>query len=274
MSETNNIPRRIIQTGKNRNLSLIEQAAVSNLTLLNPGFEHVYFDDADVETFIGREFPEYRTLFGGFPHRIQRFDFFRYLAVYRLGGFYFDLDVFLARSIEELTQASCVFPFEELTLNAFLRSQHKLDWEIGNYAFGAAAGHPFMRAVIDNCVRAQREPHWVAPMMAGIPGYVRSGFEVLNTTGPGLVTRTLAENPSASAGVTVLFPPDVCDERSWHNFGTFGVHMMAASWRGRGSFLRRRLSRYWETRERRRRLAESRAFGPRRLHPAASATAP
>jgi inositol phosphorylceramide mannosyltransferase catalytic subunit len=266
------IPARIIQTGKTRNLPLIEQAAVASLTGLNPGFEYVYFDDREVEEFIDREFPEYRTIVDGFAHRIQRFDFFRYLAVYRLGGFYFDLDVFLARSIRELTGSGCVFPFEELTLNSHLRTRHQIDWEIGNYAFGAAAGHPFLRAVIENCIRAQKDPAWVAPMMAGIPSLFRSGFDVLNTTGPGLVTRTLAENPTLARTVNILFPEDVCDERTWHNFGHYGVHLMAASWRGRGNYFKRRLALLWETRTRRRMLGDSIKRGKQRPRPCAATT--
>ena len=248
-------------------LPLLEQAAVANLTCLNPGFEYIYFDDGDIDAFVNREFPEYRPIFDGFAIPIQRIDFFRYLAVYRLGGFYFDLDVFLAQGIENLITSSCVFPFEELTLSRYLRSHHHIDWEIGNYAFGAAAGHPFLRAVIDNCVRAQKDPAWVTPMMAGIPSLFRAGFDVLNTTGPGLLTRTLAENPGLAANVNVLFPEDVSDERTWHKFGNYGVHLMAASWRGRGNYLKRRLALLWESRTRQRLLEESRKLGKRRTNP-------
>ena len=166
MTSLGTIPKRIIQTGKNHQLPLLEQAAVASLRSLNSGFEYIYFDDADVVAFVDREFPEYRSIFDRFPFAIQRFDFFRYLAVYRLGGFYFDLDVFLARGLVDLTNFSCVFPFEELTLNPFLRAQHDMDWEIGNYAFGAAAAHPFLRAIIENCIRAQKDPTWTTPMMA------------------------------------------------------------------------------------------------------------
>src|SRR6187455_954640 len=95
------IPARIIQTGKHRDLPLVAQAAVSNLKCLNPGFEYLFFDDADVTAFIRQEFPEYQELFASFPFRIQKYDFFRYLAVFRLGGFYFDTDVFLARGLSE-----------------------------------------------------------------------------------------------------------------------------------------------------------------------------
>ena len=266
------IPSRLIQTGKTHNLKLLEQAAVASLRLLNPGFEHIYFSDLEVEAFIDREFPEYRGVFDGFRFPIQKFDFFRYLAVYRLGGFYFDLDVFLAKGVADLTTASCVFPFEELTLSRHLRTQYSLDWEIGNYAFGAEAGNPFMRAVIDNCVRAQKDPAWVAPMMKGIPSWFRGNFEVLNSTGPGLITRTLAEHPDLARKVTVLFPDDVCDIRNWHQFGQYGVHLMAASWRSRSSFLHRRLGLLWEAHTRDKLLRESQRRGKHRTLPAAVST--
>ena len=70
--------------------------------------------------------------------------------------------------------------------------------------------------------------------MQGIPRLFRSEFQVLNTTGPGLVSRTLAENPELAKDITVLFPDDVCDERTWHQFGDFGVHAMEGSWRLQG----------------------------------------
>jgi inositol phosphorylceramide mannosyltransferase catalytic subunit len=261
------IPRRIIQTGKTRELSLLEQAAVANLTSLNPDFEYVFFDDADIIEFIEREFPEYRATFEAFPLQIQRIDFFRYLAVYRLGGFYFDLDVLLARSIGGLTSAQCVFPFEELTLCEYLRDEHQIDWEIGNYGFGSVPGHPFLRAVIDNTIRSQSDPAWASVMMKGIPSIFRRDFRVLFTTGPGMLTRTLAENPHLVEHVDILFPDDVCNSSSWHQFGHYGVHMMSASWRTRGSYLRRRLASMWETRVRRRLLPKSQKEGKQRLRP-------
>jgi hypothetical protein len=258
------IPARIIQTGTTRDLAPFARAGAINLKLLHPEWEHVYFDDNDVLRFIAEQFPEYKTAFDSFPRAIQRFDFFRYLAVYRHGGFYFDLDVFLSRPLNDLLGYDCVFPFEELTLNRYLRTSHNMDWEIGNYAFGARAGSPFLKAVIDNCVKAQRDEAWVRPMLAGIPGPFQAEFRVLNTTGPGLVTRTLAENSLLAADVTVLFPADVRDQRSWHCFGDYGVHLMKGSWRTSGGFIRRRLAVLWERRARSKVMPHSQKLGPTR----------
>jgi len=240
------IPKRIIQTGKTVLQPLRNRAMASNIRLLNPDYEYVFFDDERVEEFIDGEFPQYRAVFDSFRFPIQRYDFFRYLAVYRHGGFYFDLDVLLATGLSGLLESGCVFPFEGLTFSYFLRTQRKMDWEIGNYAFGAAPGHPFLEAIIENCVRAQKDPAWVKPMMRRMPRLFRSEFFVLNTTGPGLISRTLAENPELAKEVTVLFPDDVCDVSTWNCFGDFGIHLMEGSWRVKTGRVRRRLAQNWE----------------------------
>jgi hypothetical protein len=234
------IPKRIIQTGKHRDLSLKQRAFTANVRLLNPDFEWQFFDNSDVDRFVRQEYPELWDVFTSFPITIQKYDFFRYLAVYRLGGFYLDLDVLLAQGLAALCQTGCVFSFEGLTLSRLLRS-HGMDWEIGNYAFGAAPGHPFLAAVIANCVKAQTDPVWLAEMMRGVPALSKSEHQVLYSTGPGLLSRTLAENPLLASTVTVLFPDDVSDQRSWFNFGEYGVHLMEGTWRPESGYIRRRL---------------------------------
>ncbi len=245
------IPKRIIQVfcappGQDSRLPLLYEAARVNAMALNPDFEHLLFDREKIDCFVKTQFPEYQEVFASFLFPIQRLDFFRYLAIYRLGGFYMDLDVFLARGLKSLLKFSCVFPFEELTLNRFLRKHHRMDWEIGNYAFGAERGHPFIKLVIDNCVRAKEDPSWGLQMLKGIPRPFWGQYIAPNTTGPGLVSRTLAEHPEVHSSVTILFPDNVCDQRTWHRFGQFGVHLMNSSWRGRDGFIRTRLARLWQ----------------------------
>jgi len=239
---------------------------MTNLRLLNPAFEYMFFDEESRQTFIDQEFPQYRKIFDSFQLPIQRYDFFRYLAIYRYGGFYFDLDVILASDLSDLLEFSCVFPFESLTLNEFLRNHYNMDWEIGNYAFGAAARHPFLEAIINNCIRAQTDPSWVKPMMLGLPYLSRSNYLVLNTTGPALVTRTFADNPELAKTVKVLFPEDVCDESTWNRFGDFGVHFREGTWRTRGNYIRRRFALRWEGFKMQRLVEQSRKLGKTRRH--------
>ena len=270
------IPRRIIQlvkpAGKNRDvllpnafdLSILTSACSTNLHLLNPDFEQLFFDDAKVEEFVDAEFPQYRPVFDSFARPIQRFDFFRYLAVYRLGGFYFDTDVLLASSLEDLLGFGCVFPFERLSINRFLSREYGMDWDVGNYAFGAAPGHPFLEAIIKNCVRAQQHPEWADTMLKPIPFMFRREAFVLATTGPFLVSRTLAEYPSACEQVKVLFPDDVFDRASWNAFGRYGVHLQLGSWKRPEGLVRRILHRGWESRTRKALLKESLRRGRKR----------
>lgn len=266
------IPARIIhvycpQAGESEELSLLHQAALANAKALHPNFEHVLFGSAEMEEFVREEFPEFETAMHSFSRRIQRFDFFRYLAVYRLGGFYFDLDVLLARSICPLLKHTCVFSFEELTVSEFLRRSYGMDWEVANYGFGAAPQNPFIGALIENCVRFLSEPSWGQQMMQGVPRAIQEVFVVPFTTGPGMVSRTLAENPDLAKNLTILFPEDVCNERTWHQFGNFGVHLQQGAWRSSHGYVRRRLANVWESWMRRRLHRESRALGKSRSLP-------
>jgi mannosyltransferase OCH1-like enzyme len=280
------IPRRIIQvwgspsktssvatTNQSADLPLYGQASATNLRLLNPDFEYLFFDDARIDQFIDAEFPQYRPVFNSFAARIQRYDFFRYLSVYRFGGFYFDIDVFLASGLESLLEFGCVFPFEHLSLHSFLREQYGMDWEIGNYAFGATAGHPFLEAIIKNVVRGQRDPDWPGAMLKSIPRMFRSKYVVLDTTGPGLVSRTLAEYSDARDRVKVLFPEDVCDPNTWWQFGDYGIHLQSGTWRKQDPLLYRTMHRYWQSMTRKAFLKESAKRGGRRSLEFKSSTA-
>jgi hypothetical protein len=260
------IPKRIIQTGKRREQPLPIRAFMSSVRLLNPDYEYLFFDDAGVEEFITQEFPQYRAVFESFEVPIQRYDFFRYLAVYHYGGFYLDLDVLLGSGLSTLLETGCVFPFERLTFSHRLRTELGMDWEIGNYAFGAAAGHPFLEEIIKNCVRGQSDPLWVKSMMRGTPPLEKDVYSIFYSTGPGLCSRTLGENPELAKTVTVLFPDDVCNVGNWYRFGEYGVHLMNSSWRPERSYVTGRLGYYhWRWMERRL-LKKSRASGGSRRH--------
>lgn len=258
------IPKRIIQTSRTRDLSPVAAASVANMKLLHPDWEYLFFDDDDIRHFMADEPPAHRDLFAAFPFSIQRVDYFRYLAVLRYGGFYFDLDVLLSEPLNDLNSHECVFPFEELTVNRYLRNSAGIDWELGNYGFAAAPNNPFLTAVVENCARAQADNEWAGQLHGGIPLPFRTGFHVLNTTGPALVTRTYAEDTRARQGVTIVSSGDVCDERNWHRFGHYGVHLMAASWRMPNNALWRLFARMWENNRRRRYMDGSLRLGPTR----------
>jgi inositol phosphorylceramide mannosyltransferase catalytic subunit len=240
------IPKRIIQIGRDQQFSVRQRAVMANMKLLNQEYEYLYFDNQQKEEFVRSEYPQYLDVYEAFRYPIQRYDFFRYLAVHFYGGFYFDLDVLLASGLSSLLELECVFTFETITTSHYLRDNLGMDWQIGNYAFGAIRQHPFLAAIIENCVRGQRDPYWVKPMMRGTPPIRGDEYYVLNSTGPGLVSRTFAENPDLAKMVTVLYPGDVCDLRNRNCFGEFGTHLADSSWRMKQSFLLSKLSGYLE----------------------------
>jgi hypothetical protein len=152
------------------------------------------------------------------------------------------MDVLLASDVSDLRDCGCVFPFERLTWSDYLRDEYGMDWEIGNYAFGAAPGHPFLQAIIENCARSQTDRQWRDEITRSLPRVLRDELAVIYSTGPGLVSRTLAEYENPDYPVTVLFPEDVCDkENGWNLFGRYGVHLGGGSWRTRHRAWRRRL---------------------------------
>ena len=161
-----------------------------------------------------------------------------------------------------------------MLFRSYFEQQFGMDWQIGNYAFGAQAGHPFLAAVIENCVRAKTDEAWHKPMMRGTPPSLRQDFYILNTTGPGMLSRTFAEHAPLAAEVHVLFPDDVCDRASWHQFGSFGVHHMAGSWRPKGNLLNRRMTRAWEQWTERRVITKGKLRGPKRSLPLAQGSVP
>lgn len=236
------IPSRLFQIwGGGTEPPALAKASAATVRLLNPDFEYCFYDDARIASFIEGEFPQYAQVLASFAFPIQRYDFLRYLIAYRFGGFYFDLDVLLTSSLADLRASGCVFPFERLSWASFFRTRYDMDWEVGNYAFGAAPGHPFLRAVIENCIRAQNDAAWVDDLMRTLPWPLRDYLHVIYSTGPGLVTRTLAEHRNPDCRVRVLFPPDVADRRNWNRFGDYGLHLMQSNWRQPRGFVRRRL---------------------------------
>lgn len=70
------------------------------------------FDDAAIERFVAEKYPHVYPVYMGIngARRVQRYDLFRFLAVYHYGGWYFDTDVELVRPLTPLLNSSAVFP--------------------------------------------------------------------------------------------------------------------------------------------------------------------
>ena len=109
-----NIPKIIIQTWKNKTLPDKCINYVQSVKEKNPDYEYLFFDDEGIESFLKTEYPHYYETYKKLPIKIQKIDFFRYIAVYHFGGFYLDLDMFCLKSFDELLQYEIIFPVDDI----------------------------------------------------------------------------------------------------------------------------------------------------------------
>lgn len=150
------IPRIIIQTWKNHDIPSKYINSIRSIKRYNPNYKFMFFTDKDIDKFIKEEYPQYYLTYKRLPVIIQKIDFFRYIAVYHYGGFYFDLDMTGLYPLDNILKYECVFPVDTVLTtvkcasNRFKKYCDKgYDYILGQYAFGAKPKHPFIKALID-----------------------------------------------------------------------------------------------------------------------------
>ncbi|HEX9887718.1 MAG TPA: glycosyltransferase [Longimicrobiales bacterium] len=217
------IPRILHQTHSTREAYVALRRRLPDLwRVRHPGWEYRFHDDVACRDLVVAERPDLLALYDGFPLQVQRTDLWRMLALRTHGGFYADLDVVFRRPLDDLCDLECVVA-EEKTLDAeaLARHGHEHALRVANYMLGAAAGHPFLDALLDAMVAACRP--------------IRSEEDVLESTGPGLVTRVYHQAWREGRGVTLLPNPGVrCRNPSCGSscqFGDYATHLHLGSWR-------------------------------------------
>lgn len=150
------IPRLIIQTWKSHDIPSKYINSIRSIKRYNPHYKFMFFTDKDIDKFIKEEYPQYYSTYKRLPVIIQKIDFFRYIAVYHYGGFYFDLDMTGLYPLDNILKYECVFPVDTvLTPVKCASARFKkycdkgYDYILGQYAFGAKPKHPFIKALID-----------------------------------------------------------------------------------------------------------------------------
>ena len=154
------IPRIIHQTYPGMTLPAALRDNVADLVSANPGWDHRLYDDQAIEQFISEH---YSAEFLAAYLRIKpeygaaRADFFRYLAIYRLGGVYLDIKSRFTRPIDEVICGNEQFVISQWRnregqvhqgFGLHRELAHVSGGEFQQWHIIAAPGHPFMRAVI------------------------------------------------------------------------------------------------------------------------------
>ena len=154
--ENNNIPKIIIQTWKTKNIPNKYKNDVESIKKLNSDFQFLFFSDEDIDFFLKNNYPEYYKTYQKLPVKIQKIDFFRYIAVYHYGGFYFDLDMTGLYPLKEILKYDCVFPVDQKITKTKCNLKRwkkycdaNVETILGQYAFGAKPNNKFIKELID-----------------------------------------------------------------------------------------------------------------------------
>ena len=150
------IPKIIVQTGPNK-IDPKFAPYMEAMQSQNPDYQYLFFNDDDIDTFFLSNYPEYYTTYQRLPVFIQKIDFFRYLAIYHYGGFYFDLDMKLLKPLDNaICNHHSIFPVDEYVSESMCKNARYAPickkgqkFLLGQYAFAAVPKHPFIKLLID-----------------------------------------------------------------------------------------------------------------------------
>lgn len=162
---------------------------------LHPHWDYRFYTDADIRGIVADRAPQFLRAFDALTVPVQRVDFFRYLIVFLDGGLYADLDMVAYQPSDALlNNASCVLSVEhELTARRQASLDFRLPYQLANCIFAAVPGHPFLGELLEQIAR-----HATAT--------VRDDGDVLETTGPYVLTRLAFDLPSARRGSIQVLP--------------------------------------------------------------------
>jgi len=223
ISNTDTIPKLIIQTWKDSNIPEKYHNDIISLKNINPDYKFILFSDEDMEKFVSEKYPEYLDTFNKLPVKIQKIDFFRYLAIYHYGGFYFDLDISGHQSLDSLLSFDCVFPIDthirECNLDRYNKFCNKGVYTLlGQYAFGAKPKNDFLKLLVDTIQK---------DIDSYISLYNKIGFSnsyVYETTGPDFVSNIYADYPDKHK-INIVYHPEN------QKFGYYASHNCFGTWK-------------------------------------------
>lgn len=155
-SKTPKIPKIIIQTWKTDTIPLKYKNDINTVKKYNNDYKYLFFNDNDIEIFLKKHYPIYYESYIKLPVKIQKIDYFRYIAIYHYGGFYFDLDITGLYPLDELLSYECIFPVDQ-NISKHRCSSKRLkkycdkgmNILLGQYAFGAKPQNEFIKLLID-----------------------------------------------------------------------------------------------------------------------------
>lgn len=243
------IPRTIVQTSKDSTIDRPDWLVYQNsLRDVNPDFELIHYSDQEALAFIAEHYSGTileHVYDAATP--ILRADLFRLAYIYKLGGFYMDMDVLCKSPLDPLADAidggeyQAVFPKEWWTSDESYRNifhgrgpvDEEDHWQVGQYAFAAVQGHPFVKDALEEATVR------VAKLMRDKDAGEMRNVDILGATGPHMMTELYhVGRKEGRYGDVFHLAGDMAKpvhERShggpdWHKFGPYAEHMLSHTW--------------------------------------------
>jgi mannosyltransferase OCH1-like enzyme len=216
------IPKRIHLIYKTPRIPEKYQPYFECMKKFHPSWDIRVYGDEESGSIIAENMPELTAVYNNYLLDVQRTDVFRLAIVYLYGGFYMDLDMLCLEKLDQLCAHHVVLG-EEKTMTdeecVTFATPHHL--RIANYMFGSVPRHPFWLDVIKEAVAR-----------SGMT--IRKAMDVLDSTGPGMLTDVYHDVKQRYDDVTVLLNKDKkcmkwCETISCH-FGEFAAHFHYGTW--------------------------------------------
>jgi len=215
------IPKVIHQLWRTSQVPPRWRRTVASVQRYHPGWEYRLWTDYAMELHVRRQHPRLYPIYMGFNRNIMRVDVFRYVLMHDFGGLYCDLDYEFLRPYDYGTAALVLSLERDIAYG---------DPEncVANYFVASIPRHQFWQDVLEEII--------------GSPPTTGSFHDVVQATGPGLLTRVLLRDPARYADLE-LTPQPVFSPQRVHgprerkiylNSGiTYGFHHGWGTWKER-----------------------------------------
>lgn len=204
------IPKRIMQTWIDHDIPDKWKSSPESIKRHMPDWDYVLMTDKDNRKLVKKHFPDFLPYYDNFTHNIQRCDAARYCYLYVYGGIYMDLDFEVLKPLDDMF----INDNEVYLVNSS---------NIGSYLTNSfMASKPRCKLWLD-CIEAMKKP---------LPFYcMGKHFEVLNSTGPIMLTNVVSEAKIVYGmlPVRLILPCSVCNIKCYSK-GAYLKQLEGSSW--------------------------------------------
>ena len=203
---------------------------IRDMQKANSDFDMQVWSPTRARELLLTQYPNFVSLYDGFPYAIQRSDFSRYAILHAYGGMYMDLDYRLNVPLKEI--------LAHLDADSTLGHCSAFVNETPNKVFTRGLSNSFMIS------RAPNHPFWMSIMSVAYNGTGITEYQrVMSGTGPSLITSTYdvynRTHTTGNDAVGILpkwqfNPCSVCERGTAcrTRVGVLACHTSAGAWNG------------------------------------------